>query len=225
MQQWTEGERTASIGVRIDTVNPVHPAFAQFAAQTVPDRLRAVLRYRAIVRAGGPPEAVQDEIWLDQKPRGFAVAGLQFICPGCGRRVAELYLRDLYFRCRRCGGFRYESQRRSRGARGYEKAARIKRRLGGTGEYTEPVPARPKGMHRTTYARLCRAVANAEEAWQQAQVEPLQRLLTDYGLLPTGDQADLAQTAQALERALLNPELVKRRRRGRRRPQAKTPSP
>lgn len=224
-QVWMEGDRrTASIGVQIDTVNPVHPAFAELVTPPVPARLRAVLHYSAIVRAGAPPEAVRDEIWLDGKPRGFALAGLQFICPDCTRRVATLYLKDLYFRCRRCGQLGYQSQRRSRATRALEKAARIKRQLGGMGEYAEPVPARPKGMHQKTYARLCREVAEAEGVWQDEQLGPLQRLLTDYGFLRTGDQADGARTAQAIKRALLTREPLKRRRRARRRPQAETPS-
>ncbi|HKW90812.1 MAG TPA: hypothetical protein VJX92_02865 [Methylomirabilota bacterium] len=106
-----------------------------------------MLHYHVIIRGGAPPEAVRDEIWLDGKSRGFALARLQFVCPGCGRRVADLYLLDQYFRCRRCGQLGYQSQRRSPAPRALENAARIKRQLGGTGEYTEPVPARPKGMH------------------------------------------------------------------------------
>ncbi len=36
-----------------------------------------------------------------------------------------------------------------------EKAAQIKRQLGGSGAYADPVPERPKGMHQRTYERLC----------------------------------------------------------------------
>jgi hypothetical protein len=220
-----EGERpTGSIGVQIDTVTPVHPALAAVMTEPPPARLRAVLHYSAVVRAGAAPETVRDEIWLDRKARGFAPAGLQFICPGCARRVAELYQQGLYFRCRRCGKLGYESQRQSRETRGLEKAARIKRALGGTGEHAEPVPARPKGMHRSTYERLSQAVADAEASWQQGRLRQIQRFLNRHGLLPEGDQADPAQTVRASERALGNPDLLKRRSRARRRPKAGKPN-
>jgi hypothetical protein len=221
----TEADPTVSIKVQIDTVNPVHPALAELATQPVPARLRAVLHYPAIIQPDAPPETVRDEIWFDRKARGFAAAGWQFICPGCGRRVADLYLLDLYFRCRRCGKLGYPSQRQSPEIRGLQKAARLKRQLGGAGEYAEPVPERPKGMHRSTYERLCRAVADAEAPWQQEQLRGLQQLLMQCGRLPEGDQADLAQTARAAKRALLKPELLKRRNRARGRPRTGRPNP
>lgn len=138
--------------------------------------------------------------------------------------MTELYLLDLYFRCRRSGGFGYASQRQSRGARGLAKAALIKRRLGGTGVYGEPVPPRPKGMHRSTYEQLSRAVADAEAPSQQGQWQGLQRLLRECGLRPEGEQADEAQTMRAAKRAFRNPDLLKRRNRPRSSPRAK-PNP
>jgi hypothetical protein len=38
-----------------------------------------------------------------------------FQCPGCGRRVAILYLTGTHFRCRMCGRLAYESQYPLRG--------------------------------------------------------------------------------------------------------------
>ncbi len=227
-QTWmADDQPTGLIRVQIDTVNPVHRAVAGVLAQPVPATLRAVLDYH-VRQAGGPPEAVRDEIWLDRKRRGFAAARPVFICPGCTHRVAELYAQDGYFRCRRCCRLNYQSQRRSPETRGLEKAARIKRRLGGAGESAEPVPERPKGMHRTTYEGLCQAVAKAEAGtWQEGRLrlQQMQRFLTRYGLLPEGDSADLAQTARAAERALQNPELLKRENRPRRRRTARKPTP
>ncbi len=222
---WTEdGQPTGLIKVQIDTVNPVHPAMAGVLAQPVPATLRAVLDYH-VRQAGAPPEAVQDEIWLDRKRRGFAAARPLFTCPGCSRRVAELYFPDGYFRCRRCCRLNYQSQRHSRETRGLQKAAHIKRRLGGTGESGERVPERPKGMHRRTYERLCQAVAKAEGPWHEGQRRQLQRFLARFGLLPEGDQADLARTARAAQRVLENPELLKRGNRPRRRRTARKAPP
>ncbi len=59
-----------------------------------------------------------------------------FVCPGrsCGRRAALLYLGGRYFLCRRC--------------------QRIRTKLGGSANMTEPFPDKPKGMHWKTYWRL-----------------------------------------------------------------------
>jgi len=57
----------------------------------------------------------------------------------------------VHFRCRKCCGLGYRSQRKGREARGLEKAARIKQQLGGSGQKQlfrkggKPGPGRPKG--------------------------------------------------------------------------------
>ena len=109
---------------------------------------------------------IEEAIWLDTRPCGFKGQRLQFICPGCGRRVAELYPDWVHFRCRKCCGLGYRSQRKGREARGLEKAARIKQQLGGSGDYADPVPERPKGMHQRTYERLCNEAEKAELPYQ-----------------------------------------------------------
>ena len=35
-----------------------------------------------------------------------------FVCPGCGRRVVDLYLVDKYLLCRHCNRLGYQSQRK-----------------------------------------------------------------------------------------------------------------
>jgi hypothetical protein len=142
----------------------------------VPDRFQAVLKYRA----GRVEEAlldIEEAVWLDTRPCGFKGQRLQFICPGCGRRVAELYPDWVHFRCRKCCGLGYRSQRKGREARGLEKAARIKQQLGGSGDYADPDPERPKGMYRRTYERLCNEVEKAELPYQDRLMKGLQRLL------------------------------------------------
>ena len=87
-------------------------------------------------------------------------------CPHCDRRVAIL-LRGMggYF-CRACvGNPIYESQRRSKKARAYLQAYRLRQRLGGSRPVLDPAPARPYGMKRSTYGRIC------------AQIEKLERQL------------------------------------------------
>ena len=158
-----DGRPEASIDILIEKASSVYPALAGLlpADSSVPDHLQAVLEY-SIRRAPDDVRPIRDIIVLAQSPRGFAGQSWRFCCPGCTRRVADLYPRGDHFRCRKCCGLPYQSQRETRRARGLKKAARIKQQLGGTGEYGEPVPERPKGMHGGTYLRLLEQLAEAE---------------------------------------------------------------
>jgi hypothetical protein len=120
-----------------------------------------VLEY-SVRRAPDDVRPITDIVVLAQNAHGFAGPRWLFCCPGCSRRVADLYPHGDYFRCRRCCGLRYQSQRETRRARGLKKAARIKQQLGGTGKYGERVPDRPKGMQWRTYLRLLAELAEAE---------------------------------------------------------------
>jgi hypothetical protein len=75
--------------------------------ETQPSRI--VLRYSA-TEPGGKSEQIEDSISLDQTTRGPGWKRPWFLCPGCGKRVAILYLRK-YFRCRHCLGLVYRSQK------------------------------------------------------------------------------------------------------------------
>lgn len=166
MHVWLVGEDgrpEAWIDVRIERAVSVHPALVGLlpAGSSVPDHLRAVLAY-SVKRGLDDKRPITDIIALAQNPHGFAGQRWLFCCPGCSRRVADLYPYGDYFRCRKCCGIGYQSQRETRRARGLKKAARIRRQLGGTGEYGEPVPDRPKGMQWRTYLRLLEEMAEAE---------------------------------------------------------------
>ena len=70
---------------------------------------RVVLRYSA-VGPGGEWDPIEDPISLDRT----YILGRQrlwFLCPSCDKRVAILYLKKYYFRCRRCLGLVYQSQK------------------------------------------------------------------------------------------------------------------
>jgi hypothetical protein len=58
------------------------------------------------------------------------------------------------------------------------KAARIKQQLGGTGEYGERVPERPKGMHRRTYECLLEELWEAERPRHEGMMSGLQGLFS-----------------------------------------------
>jgi hypothetical protein len=160
-------------------------------------------------QASGPRDTVEDcgyrsfgiTDWVD---RGLVRPGNAF---------------GVHFRCRKCCGLGYRSQRKGREARGLEKAAQIKQQLGGSGAYADPVPERPKGMHHRTYERLCNEAEKAELPYQWRVMTRLQGLLEKSGLLPSieSDHPDQEQVMKAVQRAPERPELLKQTRRARRR--------
>lgn len=78
-----------------------------------------------------------------------------FVCTNCGRRVAKLFAGGRSsFACRACCGLQYASQRESLRYRGIERARKIRMTLGGDANVLNPLPNRPKGMHRSRYEHL-----------------------------------------------------------------------
>jgi hypothetical protein len=83
-----------------------------------------------------------------------------FVCPAycngrhCGRRAGILYFAGELFACRRCHGLSYASQQQTPLDRRLEQARKIRMRLGGGVDLLEPLPGKPKGMHRRTFLRL-----------------------------------------------------------------------
>jgi hypothetical protein len=61
-----------------------------------------------------------------------------------------------------CGNPVYESQRRSRKARAWLQAYRLRSRLGGSRPVVDEIPPRPPGMKRLTYQRLCARIVRLE---------------------------------------------------------------
>jgi hypothetical protein len=77
--------------------------------------------------------------------------------------VARLFKGMGAYYCRRCiGNPLYESQRRSKKARTYLQAYRLRQRLGGSRPVLDPVPETPYGMKRRTYNRLCMRIEQLE---------------------------------------------------------------
>jgi len=90
--------------------NWVNDEGREVAAISVETQLsRVVLRYYA-TEPGGKSEQIEDPISLDQTIGGPGWKRFWFLCPGCGKRVAILYLRK-YFRCRSCLRLAYRSQK------------------------------------------------------------------------------------------------------------------
>jgi hypothetical protein len=117
---------------------------------------RVTFFYRHRTGMGGEWEEVRERVPLEWTPCNFGGERPWFLCPGadCSRRVAVLYGPGRYFLCRHCYDLPYESQRENKMHRALRKAQKIRERLGGTANMTEPFPEKPKGMHWRSYQRL-----------------------------------------------------------------------
>lgn len=74
-------------------------------------------------------------------------------CPGC-KTPRRVLFGGALFRCRGCSGLTYASQTARAFERAINRTQRLRVRLGGTGDLSQPFPVKPKGMHWRTYRRL-----------------------------------------------------------------------
>ena len=90
------------------------------------------------------------------------------VCPDTGRRVLRLYLtgRGAGFLSRKVAGLAYKSQQASgRVQRSHGHQARLYAVLGARYEiFQQPIPPRPRGMHRRTYAAAVARILEAQAA-------------------------------------------------------------
>ncbi len=77
--------------------------------------------------------------------------------------------------CRKCGGLSYESQNEPRHFRALTKAQKIRVRLGGSANMTEPFPSRPHYVHQRTYLRLRDRYEAAMEQYVGAMAASLEK--------------------------------------------------
>jgi hypothetical protein len=110
-------------------------------------------------------EGVVERIQFGYTCTNFGGRRAWFLCPGCGRRCGKLYAAQL-FRCRLCLRLVYRSQYESLVNRAFDNSRRIRLRLGGSVDVTQPLPPRPKRMRRTTYERLSKKVNAADRVWR-----------------------------------------------------------
>ena len=112
-----------------------------------------VLNYRQRPH-GGEWEDVEEVVRFERTACNYGGYRTWFLCPNCWKRVAVLYGAAKYFLCRHCYDLTYAIQQEQKVDRLMRKARKIRERLGASGNLTEPIWQKPKGMHQTTFDRL-----------------------------------------------------------------------
>ncbi len=133
---------------------------------------RMLTPYDGVMIEHGKGRTRVDLVYTDQQLGGRR---RWFVCPDCGRRCLLLYQRVERLACRTCHDLAYASECESREDRLRRRARTIRRRLGGSANLLDPFPDKPKGMHRSTYARWRRKGLNAEQAILDAMQGSLRR--------------------------------------------------
>jgi hypothetical protein len=145
------------------------------------DRLNLIYRVRS---AADEWELLNYPVFLERTSCNYGGHRVWFRCParGCGRRVAILYVGRI-FACRYCYQLNYQVQHEQPRDRVYRRAQKLHMRLGGTGNPTHDLPAKPKGMHRATYEKLLQRLYQLEEKIDAAFFIRACRLVGFDGLL------------------------------------------
>jgi hypothetical protein len=108
-----------------------------------------------IANGDAPPARLQQHVAFAWSATNFHGRRQWLACPHCGRRVGVLYAAP-YFRCRRCHGLTYQSQRQPYSQRAADQADKLKRRVAGPGvtSNSDDFPPKPKRMRWRTYDAL-----------------------------------------------------------------------
>jgi hypothetical protein len=111
----------------------------------------------------GRPQQIETTIRLVATAQPFGGHRWWFVCPRTGRRVTKFYLPfgAPRFSSRHAYRLAYQSQRETPSGRALYRAFKLRRRLGSQGGVGERI-RKPKGMHRSTFAREMAKVEAAE---------------------------------------------------------------
>lgn len=130
-------------------------------------------------------EKWRQQITLSRVRHGFGGSSVYWLCPRCGKRSRFLYFNKTRFECRGCVGLNYQSQQSTKNEdkyyrQGIEYAQR----------YLEPpppgldgfsfsnwIPGKPRGMHRTTYRRHLRRFLRYQRKYKEHQLEAMMKIL------------------------------------------------
>ena len=156
---WRRGEKVASIGIAIENRHGMR------------------LRYQS--RSRGSESTQHDyPVTIAWTPCHLGGERPWLLCPCCGRRVAKLYGGSV-FACRYCTRLNYPSQQASKGDRALNQAWALRHKLGcdsGPFDYPAQYISRPKGMHRTTFAKRIEKLIRIEEKAMADTVTAMQKL-------------------------------------------------
>ena len=132
------------------------------------------LKY-SIQPSGEEKQEVDDAIRLTTTPCNYGGMRRWFVCPNhpFGKRVAVLYWGGEHFRCRHCCGLAYTSQREDKVDRVRRRLLKLRAQLGATGplDLDSPVPHKPPGMRKATYARLKQKIKQVQWDLKDAESE------------------------------------------------------
>lgn len=122
---------------------------------------------------GGRP--MQQRVPIERTGCNYGGTRAWFGCPGCGRRVAVLYLRRNGFACRHCQRIAYASQSDDEIGCAWRKQRKAEAKLG-------PHWRRPKGMHHTTRERLLAVIFECESRREDALAGYLDKVMPGWRL-------------------------------------------
>ncbi len=123
---------------------------------------------------GGDWREINEIVPLVETPTRFGGRRHWFECLSCRRRCRVLY-GGAYFRCRRCHSLRYQSQYDPAWGRNASQALKIRARLGDTCGVDHPFPAKPRGMHCSTYRLLEAKYYRLTDNWAAGAMAMLKR--------------------------------------------------
>lgn len=152
-------------------------AAGDIMTRTNADASVVTLVYTTTDRATGASENVRDDVELEPLENTLGGHRVWFRCPGCDGRCAVLFCVAGHFRCRHCHRLAYTSTREDRLARAQRRCDVLQRRLGMTGGTWDALPPKPKGMHWTTYDRLCDELLAAQDDANDAFMDGARALL------------------------------------------------
>ena len=145
------GETTGSIGFRIE-------------------ENKMILKYRHKPR-DCEWEPIEQVIYFDKTPCNYGGYRKWFLCPRCSKRVALLYGAGKYFFCRHCYKLTYASCNSSSIQHIFDKADKLKKKLGGEPGSYSSIADRPKGMHHKTYHRIVNEIYRLEGLGEQEMMD------------------------------------------------------
>lgn len=115
-----------------------------------------------------------------------------FICPCCGKSIRYLYsIMPYVLKCRKCARLNYKSQQKNymdtvaifaAGMKYAEEALGWTVKDGCPADFPSYIPDRPKGMHKTTYARAMKKFRRYQELYEKKYNEELERVLKQAAL-------------------------------------------